>query len=97
MACSLIPVAMAVDMARAFSARKAIVSSEAEVWCFTCRRISLRCPSSTDMNAFDGTRNCNIVASSEGRNADRTREVFALRGFPAPATISSISTGLTKS
>lgn len=47
--------------------------------------ILLRWPSSTDMNALEGIRNCRIVASSEGRKADRTSDVFALSGFPSPA------------
>jgi hypothetical protein len=66
---------------------KEILSPDTEVWRRTSCRISLRCPSSTDMNAFDGMRNCNIVASSEGRKADRTSDVFALRGLPAPPTV----------
>jgi hypothetical protein len=39
------------------------------------------------MKAFEGIRNCSIVASSDGRNAERTSDVFALTGLPAPSTI----------
>ena len=48
-------------------------------------KILLIWPSSTEMNAFEGIRNCRIVASSEGLKADRISEVFEFKGFPRPA------------
>jgi hypothetical protein len=40
------------------------------------------------MKAFEGIRNWRMVASSDGRKAERTRDVFPLRGFPSPPIVS---------
>jgi len=78
---------MNLESVPACSARNEIVSDECDVWLLMSLRMVLRWPSSTDMKAFEGIRNCSMVASSDGRNAERTSDVFALTGLPAPSTI----------
>ena len=60
---------------------------ERVVWPMDLSMVAMRL-SSTASIAFPGMKNCKIVASSEGRNAERTRLVFDARGLPIPARLS---------